>query len=311
MFDALQSGEAEECLAGSKIGESGLAFLSVKIEPSVKFEDDYDMSIQQVAVDSLPMIQDHEIEDLVEDHLKETENRSQSVVNTPITYNRRKFGLSSITKGQKVQRKVQSILSGVEPATPSLMPKPLRRIVKKESPSNAKKFGPLGMTTSNAERIFPFPESNWQRKLRINESMAYANTSGVLRANRQQIQGANGESPSIHRLEVRVSNKTSEVFGAKSKSLNGRHMLHKSPDIGEVESPIVASDSTDANDVDMAEDPINDLENLRIKLEEDPCFLNKLKVSELKEIMKQNKMRGSYKLKKEKIVEELTKRLCL
>ncbi|KAJ8449822.1 hypothetical protein Cgig2_001478 [Carnegiea gigantea] len=311
MTDGLQPEETEECFTGSKIGESGLTFLSVKIEPLVKFEDDFDLSIpdQEVAIDSIPIIQDHEIEDLVEDHLKETENKSQSLVNNHITYNRRKFGSSSILKGQKVQRKTQSVLSGVDPSTPSLMPKPLRKIGKKESPSNAKGFGHLGMTSSNAERAFPFPESNWQRKLKINECIAYANTSGVVGTKRRQIQGASRDGPSIQCLEVKVSNTTGEVFGAKS--LNGRQMLAKSPDVREVESSIVASDSTNANAVAMAEDPINDLENLRLRLEEDPCFLNKLKVSELKAIMKQNKMRGSYKLKKEKIVEELTKRLCL
>jgi len=59
------------------------------------------------------------------------------------------------------------------------------------------------------------------------------------------------------------------------------------------------------------ESPTYDLETLRLKLSKDPDYLAGLRVQDLKEILRQNKITGMTKFKKEKIIKELIKRLGL
>lgn len=55
--------------------------------------------------------------------------------------------------------------------------------------------------------------------------------------------------------------------------------------------------------------PSHDLETLRLKLSEDPDYLARLRVQDLKEILRENKITGMTKFKKEKIIKELIKQL--
>lgn len=288
---ASQQGESEKYITKSETGESGSLPLSAEL--IVKAEEDYDINIQQVAVNSLSKLQDHERDDPFEDHLKVTENQSQSIISADITYGRKKSNLSSVLKpqGMKVPRK------------PNPNPTLTRKIRKKRSPSNAENSTQSG-SPSNKDGKFSFlQETNTQRKVKIEEEIVHANASRVSGAKRRQIQGTRKESPTIRCLGEKVSE--GEPLSARAISV----------------SPHLDSDSTNQHgfgpksaiveDLPMTEipSPSYDWKNLRLKLSQDPEFLKKLKVPELKGIMRENKLHGLFKYKKEKIIEELTKRL--
>ena len=55
----------------------------------------------------------------------------------------------------------------------------------------------------------------------------------------------------------------------------------------------------------------HDLETLRLKLSADPDYLAGLRVQDLREILRENKITGMTKFKKEKIIKELVKHLGL
>ncbi|XP_021741049.1 uncharacterized protein LOC110707336 [Chenopodium quinoa] len=309
---ALHHGEIEECVTGSKNSGSSSSPVSSKTEVIVKVEkdDDIDMSIQLVAADFLCNTQDLKIEDPVEGHHHQLVKKNQS--------QRNKSSLSSILKpsGQKIQKKY---VKAVRQSNLSLMLMPQRRSGKRENPSKAANFG---QSNSSAllvnEGSSSLPEAIQQRKP---GDIANTNLPRLLGPMMLEPQEVSSEDASIQSHEVTVS-KGDDLCARSNVSAKLQKQL-----VFGLESPLAAEgiplllDSSPENvhtverksaiaeDVETKELPSYDKESLALKLSQDSDFLNKMRVPELKRILKFHKVRGFSKFKKENMIEELIKLL--
>ncbi|XP_021724186.1 uncharacterized protein LOC110691557 [Chenopodium quinoa] len=300
---ALHHGEIEEYVTGSKNSGSSSSPVSSKTEVIVKVEkdDDTDMSIQLVAADFLCNTQDLKSEDPDEGHHQlGKKNKSQ----------RNKSSLSSILKpsGQKVKRKY---VKAVRQSNLSLMLMP-QRSGKRENPSKAADFGqsnsPALLVNEGSSSL---PEVIQQRKP---GDIAHTNLPRLLEPQEVSSKNASIQSHEVivskgadlcARSDLAAKMQKQLVFGLESPlAAEGIPLLlDSSPE----HVHTVESKSAIAEDVETKELASYDKESLTLKLSQDSDFLNKMRVPELKRILKFFKVRGFSKLKKENMIEELTK----
>ncbi|CAO2831688.1 unnamed protein product [Amaranthus hypochondriacus] len=285
--NAMPHGEYEECMAPSKNSGGGSSPLSAKMEVDVKVEvDKSDMSIQRVAADSFCKTQDKGSVDAVQCH----------------------------QEGQRFQR---ANLGGVRRSNPMML-EPQGKIGKRKFSSSMKNFR-LSNSLSEAEQNFPCPSKTiWQRKPL---DVTHGNQPRFVGAKEQELHGANCENASIHFREVEAL-KGDDMCPRENLTLRSQHefvVCLKSP-LAEEEMdslfdhippnpPNVENNSTILGKVDVVESSSYELEGLKEKVSKETDFLKKLKVPVLKNILKAKNVRGTSKMKKDKMIEEVTKLL--
>ncbi|XP_057535289.1 uncharacterized protein LOC130813468 isoform X2 [Amaranthus tricolor] len=285
--NAMPHGEYEECMAASKNSGGGSSPLSAKMEVDVKVEvDKSDMSIQRVAADSFCKTQDQGSVDVVQCH----------------------------QEGQRFQREN---LGGVRRSNPMML-EPQGKIGKRKFSSSMKNFR-LSNSLSEAEQNFScLSKTVWQRKPL---DVTHGNQPRFVGAKEQELQGANCENASIHFREVEVL-KGDDMCPRENLTLRSQHefvVCLKSP-LAEEEMdslfdhippnpPNVENNSTILSKVDVVESSSYELESLKEKVSKETDFLKKLKVPVLKNILKAKNVRGTSKMKKDKMIEEVTKLL--
>ncbi|KAH9619140.1 hypothetical protein KSS87_005248 [Heliosperma pusillum] len=250
-------------------------------------QDDHDTNIQHdPGVGSISRVQNHELKYPVEGHLTVLENGDQSVSDLEITYGRRKTTLRPL--GQNLPR---TNLDDIRPSSSSLRPMSRKTTTKRKSSFMGGNFGHSGILSFGLKGdCGGVPETNWLKELETEENVAVGNSLQVSRAKKRQ--------PVVKVPEGNVE-----------QSLQGRDIVClKSRTPEEVKASAIACLTDTLNPSSTTEVPVI-LESWRKRLSEEPSFLEKLKVKELRAMAKLCSFTGVSKDRKDKLIKDLSKYL--
>ncbi|KAK9671102.1 hypothetical protein RND81_12G007300 [Saponaria officinalis] len=338
---ALQRGETESCMRGSKTGESVSLMSAEKKEAMTKAEHDgHDTNIQHDSVHSLSRLQNYEAKDPVEvvDLEEALEAQALCVSDPEITYSRKKPGLKPLVQMKN--------LDTVGSFSPSTMLKPKKTITKRKSSLIEENLGQSGLPSSGIKRGLGFhSETNRRTKLpglhfgtnRQTEPGTEGNTNTAIRNNSFEISQAKKSqpklqvpegsrvapgrvapnSPSRNIARLQLLNRVASGRVAPNSPIRNIECLKllnpeevKDSAVTALADTVTPGSSRSTVKKPKSEKPSVDLESVKRRISEDPNFLTTTTVTHLREIAKLCSLRGYSKATKTTLIELLSERLA-